>query len=239
MAEEQHGHIAAHAVTLAGNVAERFDRGTAQSRFEGVQLSRIGPGRKVGIPAAGDDLLARPEEAAGHPLKIIIVSLNEIFGMLQDPWMIAREVIGNKIQHEANAPLCKQGSGPGQAFRTPQVAVYHVTTNAIWRSYHVPVGIVGQCFTKGSLQVRFGSGNEDARWAPLPDPHKPHGIDAQAAQAFPFFRRDIAQSHQTFVAAAKFGQPDPCVDLIDDRLPGPSSYSHNKILPRISRIALN
>src|SRR5687767_12590997 len=52
--QEKHRHIAANAVTLAGDVHNCFNCGLTESGIEGIQLQHIAPWREVRISAKGE-----------------------------------------------------------------------------------------------------------------------------------------------------------------------------------------
>ena len=53
--EQQHCHVATHAVALAGNVRQRFHDRLPKPGIEDVELQHIRPCREVGVPPAGED----------------------------------------------------------------------------------------------------------------------------------------------------------------------------------------
>jgi len=221
---DQHGHVAAHPVTLIGNAGQSFSRDDSQCRFEGVQLQHIRPGQKVGVAATG-------EAAAGHfnagsgASQLLLIGRDEILGMLGDPGVIGCDVVGYEIEDKAHAALCQFAAGDRQRLRPSQVGVDHVATHATGRTHVILLREIGQSPPKVLLQAGIGVGDADPRGTALPYPHEPHRVEAQTRDVVPHRFRNRSEGQGRLSFAAELSQPHPGVDFINHRVFRPAVHS--------------
>ena len=105
--QHEHGHVAADAVALSGDLRDRLDHRLPEPRLKGVELEHIGPRREVGIPAAGEHLSSRLDEGRRIVPRIVGVPLNEVFGMFADPGVVRRHMVGNEVEDQPQAALAR------------------------------------------------------------------------------------------------------------------------------------
>ena len=108
----QHRHVAAQAVALVADVDQCIDERPPQPGMKGVELSRVDPGGEVRIASASDhQLLARRisnrKEVARLRLEVFQRAADKILGMLNQPAMVDRDMIGYEIKNQLDA-MCSQ-----------------------------------------------------------------------------------------------------------------------------------
>jgi hypothetical protein len=105
--QNEHGHIAAQAVTLTADPQQFSDQCLLRRSVAVVKLQRIRPARKVGIAPIGQHEIAllplHPDVVLRSLGQVVFASGNVIFGVLFDPRVIGAGVIGNKVQHQLQA----------------------------------------------------------------------------------------------------------------------------------------
>ncbi len=105
--QDQHGHVAAHAVALPGDLHQfaghRFLRGGVGV----VELQRVGPAGKIRITAMGEQQIAALAFDPGVVLRcagqVNFGAPDEIVRMILDPGVIEPHVIGHEVEHEPQA----------------------------------------------------------------------------------------------------------------------------------------
>ena len=135
-----------------------------------------------------------------------------------DPRVIPGHVVRHEIEDEPEPSFGKLFSGNGQTLPAPQMVVDHVSPHTI-RGPHVVFRTKirkgpPEVFKKALVPVRNG----DTRGAPFPDAHEPQGVKAPSREGVPLLPRDGRQIHRLLVFQAEFPQPDPGVDLVDERM---------------------
>jgi hypothetical protein len=127
-------------------------------------------------------------------------------------------MVWNAVEDKLESTLGKFSSGNSKTFPTSQVFVNHVLPHTIRRPYVVFCPEVGKSPTevckKALVLIRDG----DARGAPFPDPHEPHGVNVQAGDGVPLLPGNLGQGYRPFVFLAQLLKPDPCIDFIDNRM---------------------
>ena len=204
--------------------ADGLDHRLPQPRLKGVELKHIGPGREVGIPAAGKHLSSRLDERRRIVARIVSVPLNEVFRMIVDPWMVWRHVVRDKIEDEAQPALTEHGSRGGESLRPAEVIVNDVAAHTVGRADIVLRHKVGEGSPEILEEPLVSHGDFDAGRAALPDPHEPHGVEATGGDLIPLLRRHRGKIHGPLVFPAQITQPDPGVDFVDDGMPRPRAH---------------
>src|ERR1700735_3532894 len=99
--EKQHGHVAAHTVTVTGDGAEFGELRGARRRMEMIELGDIFPGWVVGILGPRDE--TRTLRSLDRIIKRRIVfefrllRLNVIFGVFANPGLVECGMIADEI----------------------------------------------------------------------------------------------------------------------------------------------
>ena len=130
LGQDQHGHVAAHAVALSGNPHQFADHRFLRGGVGVVELQCVGPAGEIGITAVGEDQIAPLAFDSGIVLRsagqVEFGALNEIVGMIFDPGMIEPHVIGHEVEHELQAALAEPLAQAGQSSVTPEILMDRV-----------------------------------------------------------------------------------------------------------------
>ena len=108
LGENQHGHVAAHAVGDLGQLEEHLGHRLPEGRVAVVELEGIGPAGEVGVPAVGQDERAATglhlPVIVGLPFQVGVASLDVELGVLLHPGMIRGGVVGDEVHEELEPP---------------------------------------------------------------------------------------------------------------------------------------
>ena len=219
--QHEHGHVAADAVALPGDLRDRLDHRLPEPRLKGVELEHIGPRREEGVPAAGKHLSARLDEGRRIVPRVVGVPLDEVFRVIADPGVVRSDVVGHEIEDEPHAALCERFPGCCEPLRTAEVPIDDVAAHAVGRADIVLRREVGKGAAEVLEEPLVSHGDLDPGGAPLPDAHEPDGVKAVSGDGIPLLRRNRGEIHRPLVFPAQISQPDPGVDLVDDRVLGP------------------
>ena len=89
--QNQHRHVAADAVALAGDLHEFADHRFLRGGIGIVELERVGPAGKVGVAAVGEEHVASlafdPDVVLRGAGQIEFGAADEVLGMVFDPGM--------------------------------------------------------------------------------------------------------------------------------------------------------
>src|SRR5271166_6297026 len=146
----------------------------------------MGPCREVGVPSAGANISLYHNVGCRVAPGILGIPANEVLGMLGDPRVVRRHMVGHEIEEQLHAPLRQFLPGNGKTFRTSEVLVNHVASYAIGRSYVVLGTKIRECAPEVVNQVLVLIGNGDARRTSLPNAHQPDGIETKGSNGIPF-----------------------------------------------------
>src|SRR6266566_1770195 len=134
MVEQQHRHIAAYSVALLGNRIQCFTGCLKQARTERVELCNILPWGKVRVVSVGNHCSARLKKCAGCLRQVLACPLHKVFGMLEDPGVIQRNMVGHKIQDQAQASLREHLTRRGEPLWSAEVRIHDVSSHAVSRA---------------------------------------------------------------------------------------------------------
>ncbi|MCG3776005.1 MAG: hypothetical protein JW395_2854 [Nitrospira sp.] len=183
-----------------------------------VELRHIGPGRKERISSQGQNLAAGMEKFARLLGQIVAAALDEIVRMLRDPGMIRRHVIRDEIQDQSHPPVGQLLPGSSKFCRPSQVLVHDVASHTIGRTDIVLCHKVRESSPEIRKQPLVLHRNGCAGGTPFPHAHEPDRIKTVSSKGVPFLIGNRGQGHGLPVCPAQLTQPDPGVDLIDDRI---------------------
>ena len=123
--------------------------------------------------------------------------------------------------------------GYRQPLRTTEVFVNDVAAHAVGRADIVLRRKVGEGSPEILKEPLVPHGDLDPGRAPLPDAHEPDGVKAMGGDGIPLLLRNRGEVHGPLVFPAQFTQPDPGVDLINDRMLGPRFHLFCPPAPRL------
>ena len=187
----QHRHVAAHAVALRGDRAERLDHGRAQVGRERVQLHDVRPGGEVRVAAvrehaAADARRTRPGRARG-PRRSHARSTRDA------PPSTGGRARRDSARSRGSSPTSALGERRAcgrEARRPAQVRVDRVAADAVRRADDIlrsrrRAGRAGSSPPGPSFCER----DRDPGRAALPDAHQPDDVEAERGDRVPLGRR--------------------------------------------------
>ena len=125
--EQQHGHIAAHAVTSLCDFHQFPDHRFLRSRVAVVELKGVRPAREIWIASVGENHIAAPaldsRIVLGKLGQVLLAAGYVIVGMILHPGMIQSGMIGNEVEHQAQAALAEFLAQAGQSGISSQIDV--------------------------------------------------------------------------------------------------------------------
>ena len=95
---QQHGHVAAHPVALAGQREQGSAEGLAEAGCKGVDLNDVRPGWKIGVPAMGQQVVSHLQKRLRGTDKILWSALDEIVRVFLNPRVVRGHVVGHQVQ---------------------------------------------------------------------------------------------------------------------------------------------
>ena len=225
----QHRHVAADAVALRGDRAERLhDRGPQLGR-ERVQLDDVRPGREVRVAAVREDARRRrarttPDRARGPRRS----PRTKYSGCVGRPRMVGRDVVRHEVEDQAEPALRERRARRGEPVRPAQLRVDHVAADAVRRADHV--------LASRSRAARAGrtrpAPRSRARSRPRPGcaPRRPSARPrrSRARRSRPTRARERRRGRPRSLAAAQLIEPDPRVELVDERM---SAHARGRYRP--------
>ena len=132
-------------------------------------------GKKGSLPQAKTSSPGR-EERPRLPHGVPVIPPDEVVGVVRHPRVVGGHVVGDEIEHQAQAPLGEFLAGNCQTFRPAQVGIDHVIADAVGGADVVRRGEVGERPAEVVEEPLVSHGDVDPGRAPLPDPHEPDGI---------------------------------------------------------------
>src|SRR5215470_10682828 len=97
--------------------------------------------------------------------------MDEILRVLDDPWMIWCDVVGNEIEDQVQASFRKFSSSSGEAFRTSELLINYIAAHAIRGSYIVFWTKIRKCALETIEQVLVLVRDCDAARTSFPNSH--------------------------------------------------------------------
>jgi hypothetical protein len=144
-----------------------------------------------------------------------------VFGMMDDPGVIRRHMVGDKVEDEPQSAFTEHASCGCKAFRTAEMFVDYVVTHAVWRADIVLRRKVREGSSEILKEPLVSRRDLDPGGAPLPDSHEPHSVESIRGDGIPLLLRYRGETHRPQVFLSEFTQPDPGVDFIDNWVPRP------------------
>ncbi len=235
---QQHGHVAAHAVSLFGNVHQRRFGSRPQSWREAVELGDIGPRGKVRVATAGDHGTTGFEKARRFASKVRSTSLHEVLGVIDEPWMIGSHVVRHEVDDQTNPSLGQRGACRSEAVAAAEPPIDVVAAYAVGRADDVGVGEIGECGAKRrQLAGRF-QGQSDPCRAAFPDTHQPHGVHAGRGHRVPLGGGNFGECRVAAGPLADIVEPGRGVQLVDHGIRRPLAHGDGSRYTRFPLRAL-
>ena len=197
IAEQQHGHVAADAVAVAGDGAKFGELRGSSGGVEMIELGDIFPRRVVGIFGEGDEsgaLRSLDRKIKGRIVFVILLrGLDVIFGVFANPGMIEGGVIADEIEKEAEAAGVQFVAYAIEGIPGADARVGNVGGDGVGRGDDVgrlPAG-------ERAIELRKICGifeHDAARFgAAAPDAHQPDDIEAAFGDRIPGGVGDVVE----------------------------------------------
>ena len=204
LGQQQHRHVAAHAVALPGDRRQLRHQRRLQRRIGIVELQRVRPAGEVGIAPMGQDprslLRLGPPVIAGGGRQVGLAALDVEIGMGPDPGMIERRVVGHEVEHQPQAALGEPGAEARERRRPAQRFIDLVAGDGEARSRDIVFGQIGQ----RRLELGAPRGRVAARHRPaLPGP----SARRSAARSSRSRRRAMSSRTSSSTSARVIGLP--------------------------------
>src|SRR5262245_24563512 len=110
--------------------------------------------------------------------------------MDNDPRMVRRHVIGDKIENQSDPSLRQLLPSYGKPVGTAQLFVDHVAAHTVSRSHIILGTKIGQSPLEILNQAIVPIGDRNTGGATLPNPHQPHSIETVGGERVPVSRGD-------------------------------------------------
>ena len=128
--QDEHGHVAPHAVALHGDLQKLAAHGVLRCRIAVIELQRVGLAAAVRIASVRE----HPVDAAYTKTRVVLRRLRqvglgageEVLRVCFDPRMIRRHVVGDKIEHQSQAAILEALPDPRQRRVAPQGGMHGV-----------------------------------------------------------------------------------------------------------------
>jgi hypothetical protein len=225
VAEQQHGHVATHAVGLVPDVHEGRSRGTTKSGRERVELGDVGPGREERVAAPGDHVVVDGEERGRIDVGLPVGASYEVVGVFRQPGMVGRDMVRYEVDDETDAALGKGTARHRQPGAPAEALVDLVAPDAVRRPDHIGVAEIRERRPEAGQQVGGVERVLPPCRAALPDAHQPHGVHARRRHVVPLDVGDIGQRRGGSSSTGDVVEPCRGVDLEDDRVARPHGHS--------------
>ena len=189
-----------------------------------VDLHRVGPGSEIWIAAVGEHASARLEIVVRPGLEFGRSPLHEEFWTSADPRVIAGEMIGDEIKHQAQVERAQPLAQCRELLVAAKQRVDGVVSDRVRRADDVVGPNVRQRAPVLAEEGGLGARNRPGGGAALPDAHQPHAVEPELSKPLEFRLGDSAERDRPAVRAAQRGQPHRRVDLVDERVQRPLAH---------------
>src|SRR4029078_4062257 len=98
--EQQHGHVTADTVAHLCQAKKHVDRRLSKAGMSKVKLQRIAPAGGIRIAPVSEDFVADANIVLRFGAKFLLGALHQILGMVVDPGMIERHMVGYEVEHQ-------------------------------------------------------------------------------------------------------------------------------------------
>ena len=195
--------------------------GAAQVGRERVQLHDVGPGREVRVAAVGEHAARRPARtrpgrARGRPRS----PRTKYSGCVVRPRVVGRDVVRHEVEDQPQPALGERLARRREAGRARRGARRPCSRGCSTASRRRPPCVKsGQRAPEALDQAVVLERDRDPGRAALPDAHQPDRVEAERRDRVPLApRARRARSIGLPGATAQLVEPDPGVDLVDERV---------------------
>ena len=102
--QDQHGHVAAHAIALPGDSLQLADHRLLQFRVAVVELQGVGPALKVRVAAVGEHQRAvfrlHATVVPRCARQVTLAAVDKVVRVLVDPRVIRGHVVRDEVEHQ-------------------------------------------------------------------------------------------------------------------------------------------
>ena len=217
--QDEHGHVAADAVALPGDLQELRDHRLLSGRMTVVKLQCVRPAVEVRVPAMGEQQVApRPLHARvvlWRSRQIRFCPGDVVLGVVLHPGVIQAGVVGDEVEHQPQAPCPEPLAQAGQRRISSEVGMHGVAGDREAGSGDVLLAQVRQRLLELSAPLAIGArhplpGRPGAPHAQEPDPVEPH-----PGRAVQLGVRQVIQRGPAAQRPGQLRQPDARIDLIE------------------------
>ena len=163
IAQVQHGHVAANAVAMPGDIPQAVDLRRAHFQAEVIELRHIRPRWEVGIAPVRDVdhafVVLYAAKAAGIALKVLGRSLHVEFRMFARPRMVQSRVVPYKIEKECNPARPQLIARVVQILPRADAGIRRIFFYGIGRADHITWLPPGQSPVVCTSHTRIGHGD--------------------------------------------------------------------------------
>ena len=219
--DDQHRHVAAHAVALRRDFVQRAEHGVAAGKLRVIDLGRVRPRREKGIATEGDDrAFGRLEKRIRSFGQILLGALDENLRLqIQQP-VIAAGVVADKIQNQVQAFARHAFAQPRQRRRAAELRRDDVAGHRIRRTDAILDRVIRQRLVVFALQARRVARDFQRVRPGGPHAHQPDRVEAQFRDAVELLVGHRVQLHGLMQPRRQFAQPYACIDFVHQRVGG-------------------
>ena len=226
---DQHGHVAAQAIALPGDLQQSRGGTVARGGAENVDLRGVRPGGEVWVAPVREDAPLRPgKEYLWMLHQVAACALQQAVRCGEQPIMVAGHVIGHKVEDQLQPALGQARPQRRQRIRPAQAGINRVLAHGVGRPDDILGREIGQGAAAFSQQAALGQGLLPPGGAALPDAHQPHRVEAPGGQRVERLVGHGAQCDRFLPGGAQAVQPRPGVDLVDQRAGLPGGRGHGQ-----------
>src|SRR5438477_4265950 len=220
--QDEHGHVAANAVTLVPDRLEHLAHRLSQPGVAIVELRRVGPAGEVRVAPVGEPTCAgsraQPPVVVGLTRQVVVAAMHIELRPLANPRMIERRVVGDEVQHQAQVafgePLAKELERAGAA----EVTVHDVLADGEWRAGDVVRREVGENLAIFVLPLGLAQRDPSPGLPCLPNAEQPDPVEPVGRDAVEDRVVHVGERGRPVARAPQLVEPDTRVDLVERRV---------------------
>ena len=215
IAQDEHRHVAADAVTSRGDGLEHTEHRLAGRSGAVIELDGVSPGGRVRVFAVGQPTNARncllAEGFRGRDR-----ALHEQLRSRGQPGMIETHVVRNEIEQQAQSVFAKFLPENLEAFVATQGGRDVIISNGIRRAADIRFAPPGQRLIVGATQLRVRQRLGARQRSAGPNPHQPDMSEAEPPPFGEFNFRHIGQCDLSARSLGQLAQPAPGIDFVKE-----------------------
>ena len=235
LGQQQHGHVAAQAVALAGDALQLDDHRLLQLRLGVVQLQRVGPAVEVRVAPMGQDqraaLAAMTPPVLRRLLQLGRAAGDEELRVRIHPRVVQRHVVGHEVEHQPQAASAQPLAQPRQCRIAAQGRMHAVAADGEAGAGDVFFVQVGKRALELAPPVALAARHALPRRPGLPDAEQPDPVEALLGQAVELGVAEVVERGGTAERARQLGQPQTGVDLVESGI----AWRCHRLQPPVSK----